>query len=92
MRPALALLLAILLPGAAFAQASPADIAYCNRLADIYDRYLGRSDNSPYPETAGGTLDGEVASVHCREGKPAGAIPVLEQQLRRSGFTLPPRG
>lgn len=92
MRPAFLLLYPVVLgPVAAFAQASPADVAYCNRLADIYDRYLGRSDNSPYPETAGGTLEGQVASIHCRQGNPSGT-PVLEQQLRRNGFSLPPRG
>ncbi len=83
---------AALLPAAAFAQASPADIAYCNRLADLYERYLGRS---PYGTERGmnsGSLDSEVATAQCRQGKPDRAIPVLERVLRNNGFTLPPRG
>jgi hypothetical protein len=92
MRNALSLL-ALLLPMSAFAQAgaSPGDIAYCNRLADLYDRYLGQSDNSPWRSTIANSLDGEVASRQCRQGKPASAIPTLERILRGNGFTLPPR-
>ena len=77
---------------AAFAQSSPADVAYCNRLADLYDRYLGESDNSPFRGNIGNSLEGQVASVQCRQGKPASAIPALERILRGNGFTLPPRG
>ena len=45
MRPVLllSLLLAVLSPMTAVAQSS-ADVAYCNQLADLYDRYLGRAD------------------------------------------------
>jgi hypothetical protein len=87
------LLLALLLPVSAFAQAGapPGDVAYCNRLADLYDRYLGQSDNSPWRSTIANSLDGQVASTQCREGKPASAIPTLERLLRGNGFTLPPR-
>lgn len=86
------LLLALLPPVAAFAQAPPADVAYCNRLADLYDRYLGQSDNSPQRDNPANSLDGQVASAQCREGRPAGAIPTLERILRANGFTLPPGG
>jgi hypothetical protein len=86
----LAFLPAILLPAAAFAQ-SP-DVAYCRRLADLYDRYLGESDNSPQRDNPSNSLEGQVASAHCREGRPATAIPALERILRGNGFTLPPRG
>jgi hypothetical protein len=85
------LLLVLSLPVSAFAQASPGDVAYCNRLADLYDRYLGQSDNSPWRSTIANSLDGQVASTQCREGKPASAIPTLERLLRGNGFTLPPR-
>jgi hypothetical protein len=91
MRP-VPFLLALLLPASAFAQASPGDIAYCNRLADLYNRYLGESDNSPYRSTIGNSLEGQVAASQCRAGKPATAIPALERILRGNGFTLPPRG
>ena len=83
-------LLAGLAPAAAFAQ-SPGDVAYCNRLADLYDRYLGQSDNSPWRSTIANSLEGEVASRQCRAGKPDSAIPTLERILRGNGFTLPAR-
>jgi hypothetical protein len=91
MRPALALLLAILLPAAAFAQSSSADVAYCNRLSDLYERYIGRNEFSTNREFGRGSLDGDVASSQCRQGNPAG-IPVLEQVIRNNGFSLPSRG
>ena len=92
MRTIFLLLLALLLPATAFAQASPGDVAYCNRLADLYERYLGRSESSPYRDTTRGSLETQVAAAQCRQGKPAQAIPVLERVLRNNGFTLPPRG
>jgi hypothetical protein len=82
----------MLLAAPAFAQVSPGDVAYCNRLADLYDRYLGRSEIASVRGTPGGSLEGQVASAQCRQGQPAGAIPVLERLLRNNGFTLPPRG
>ena len=85
------LLFVLLLPASAFAQASTGDIAYCNRLADLYNRYLGETDNSPYRSTIGNSLEGQVAATQCRTGKPASAIPALERILRGNGFTLPPR-
>ncbi len=91
MRTALLLAGLTLLPATAFAQASPADVAYCNRLADIYYRYIGRSEASPIDDPRRGTLDSQVAAAQCREGKPQG-IPELERALRGNGFTLPPRG
>jgi len=86
------LLFALLLPAAALAQLSAGDVAYCNRLADLYDRYLGQSDNSPQRDNPANSLDGQVASVQCREGRAARAIPTLERILRGNGFTLPARG
>jgi hypothetical protein len=83
-------LLAVLLPAAALAQ-SPADVAYCNRLADLYERYIGRNEFSSTRSYGRGSLDGDVASNQCRQGNPAG-IPVLERVIRGNGFTLPPRG
>ncbi len=90
MRTALLFFL-LLLPAMAFAQA-PGDVAYCNRLSDLYERYIGRSDIAPIRPNPGGSLEGQVASAQCRQGQPAGAIPVLERLLRNNGFTLPPRG
>jgi hypothetical protein len=91
MRPTV-LLLALLLPATALAQAPPADVAYCNRLADLYERYIGRNEFAPSRSYGRGSLDGDVASLQCRQGRPEAAIPVLEQVLKNNGFTLPPRG
>jgi hypothetical protein len=90
MRTAFLLLIA-LIPASALAQSSAADIAYCNRLADTYERYIGRNEFSTSREFGRGSLDGDVASSQCRQGNPAG-IPVLERVLRNNRFTLPPRG
>ena len=84
------LLLAGLAPAAAFAQPSAGDTVYCNRLADLYERYIGRSDIAPFRPNPGGGLEADVAAAQCRAGKPSG-IPVLERVLRNNGFTLPPR-
>jgi hypothetical protein len=89
---AIVLLGGALLPATAIAQPSPADLTYCNRLADSYYRYIGRSEASPIDDVRRGSLDTQVAAAQCREGKTAQAIPVLERVLRNNGFTLPPRG
>ena len=91
MRTALLILLASLVPAAAFAQSPAGDVAYCNRLADLYERYIGRNEFSTSREFGRGSLDGDVASAQCRQGNPAG-IPVLERVLRNNGFSVPPRG
>jgi len=85
-------LLAALLPAAALAQSSAADIAYCNRLADTYERYVGRNEYSSNRSFGRGNLDGDVAVTQCRQGRPEQAVPVLERVLRGNGFSLPPRG
>jgi hypothetical protein len=87
-----AFLLAVLLPATALAQSSAADVAYCNRLADTYERYIGRNEFSSNRDFGRGSLDGDVAAAQCRQGKPTAAIPVLERVLRNNGFTPPPRG
>lgn len=90
-RPFLLALLAGLLPAGAFAQSPAGDVAYCNRLADLYERYIGRSADAPSRPNLGGSLDADVAASQCRQGNPSG-IPALERVLRNNGFTLPPRG
>jgi hypothetical protein len=66
------------------------DIGYCNRLADLYERYIGRSQDAPSRPNLGGSLDADVAAARCRQGNPSG-IPALERVLRNNGFSLPPR-
>jgi hypothetical protein len=86
------ILLAVLLPTAALAQSTPADTVYCNRLADLYTYYIGRSETSTNYDPRRGSNDTQVAAAQCRQGITAEAIPVLERVLRNNGFTLPPRG
>ena len=86
-----AFLFAVLLPTTAFAQSPAADVAYCNRLADTYERYIGRNEFSSNRSFGRGSLDGDVAAAQCRAGKTAG-IPTLERVLRGNGFSLPSRG
>ena len=86
------------LPLAAQAQDKPfggypnADMQYCARLAELYVRYVGRSETGPRtpvtPDAVGGT-----ALAQCKdENKVTQAIPVLERKLLDARFTLPPRG
>jgi hypothetical protein len=79
------------LPAVAQAQ-TPADRAYCARLGAVYEHYLGRSNASPYNDTRRGPLAAQVAVTDCQNGNVAEAISVLEDQLKRNGFSLPPRG
>lgn len=81
----------VLAPAIAFGQASPNDVAYCNRLADLYVHYIGRSEWSPYADIHRGSNDTQVAAAQCRQGITAPAIPVLERVLLDNRFTLPPR-
>ena len=91
MRPALfVLLLAALSPAAASAQ-STTDVAYCHRLVELYDRYIGQPDYGSVRGTSPGGTDAQVAAAQCRQGDLAG-IPVLERALQRNGFSLPSRG
>jgi hypothetical protein len=89
MRLAFPPLLTLLSPLAAVAQ-SP-DAAYCLRLSEVYERYIGRNEFSSNREFGRGSLDGDVASAQCRAGNPSGTA-VLERVLRNNGFSLPPRG
>jgi hypothetical protein len=81
------------LPLAAQAQgptSSAADLSYCAKLSDIYERYLGPEDShhmDTTPNVAGG-----VAVAKCQEGDAAASIPVLERLLTNGGFTLPRHG
>jgi hypothetical protein len=82
----LAVLLAASLAVPAVAQS--ADVAYCDALIQLYQRYVIKTGS--YPNT--GSVDGQVAVAQCRAGNTAAGIPVLEQKLRNQGVTLPGRG
>lgn len=92
MRLMLVPLALLLSPAVAVGQPSRTDIDYCNRLADLYVHYIGRSEASPYDDVRRGSNDTQVAAAQCRQGITGPAIPVLERVLRNNGFTLPPRG
>jgi hypothetical protein len=87
---------AFLLPLAAQAQTQVstlnADRDYCRRLGSVYEHFLGKSISSPYDDYRRGPLSAQVAVTQCEGGDVHGAIAVLEDQLRRNKFTLPPRG
>jgi hypothetical protein len=72
----------------AFAQSG--DVAYCNALADKYERYVGNVGNGRHSETDQ-NADAKLAVNGCRHGDTAG-IPVLEKVLTDNRFELPPRG
>ena len=80
-------LAAIALPLSASAEGG--DIAYCEALAQSYQRYVVKVDAGHTVQR--GALDGSVALEQCRAGNLAG-IPVLERKLRDAGVELPPRG
>ena len=82
------------LPLAAQAQTPTvnADRDYCHRLGAVYEHYLGKSYSSPYDDYRRGPLSAQVAATQCDRGNVTEAIAVLEDQLRRNKFTLPPRG
>lgn len=73
-------------------QASPAsDRQYCERLSELYVRYVGRSEAGPHAPVRP-DVNGGVALAKCKEGDTAAAIPILERKLVNAGFSLPPRG
>jgi hypothetical protein len=85
--------LCVAMPIAAFARpASQSDQAYCNKLANIYQRYIGRSFDSHRGYWGSGDLDSDFAVSECEKGDTADAIPTLERELENNGFTLPKRG
>ena len=81
------------LPLAAQAQAptaNAADLSYCAKLSDLYQRYLG-PEYSGRMDTTPDVVGGE-AVAKCQQGDAAASIPVLERLLSNAGFTLPRHG
>ena len=66
---------------------SAADLSYCAKLSDLYQRYLGPED-SHHMDTTPNVAGGE-AVAKCQQGDAAASIPVLERLLSNAGFTLP---
>ena len=71
--------------------ARPRDLAYCAKLSQIYQRYVGANASSP--SMAGGTPDvaGGEALAKCREGDAKASIPTLERLLEDADLPLPKR-
>ncbi|HTR85155.1 MAG TPA: hypothetical protein VMI56_11810 [Reyranella sp.] len=67
--------------------ASPADVQYCERLTELYLRYVGSPDDRP-PRTIPANIGHAMAT--CRSDTDD-ATAVLERALRNNRFTLPRR-
>jgi peptidoglycan hydrolase-like protein with peptidoglycan-binding domain len=72
-------------PAAAPVPATPSrsDKAYCAELATLFRRYVQNAQGRKVD------VDALTAIDDCQKGNTAAGIPVLEQRLTRSGFTLP---
>jgi hypothetical protein len=79
----IALGLGVLTASPAFAQQAKADdVAYCSRLAGMYNRYL--ADSTPSMETI-------TAQNQCSGPNAPQAIAALEKLLQSKGYKLPER-
>ena len=96
-RVLLAVALALSLPACTQQQpqrqpaSSPQDLAYCARLSQLYQRYVGANPGSS--SLGGVTPDavGGEAVAKCREGDAGASIPTLERLLKDADVPLPPR-
>jgi hypothetical protein len=70
-------------PAAAAPSRSRDDKAYCAELSTLFRRYVQNAQGRKVD------VDALTAIDDCQKGNTAGGIPVLEQRLTRSGFTLP---
>jgi hypothetical protein len=78
-------------PVAATAQRPSGDLAYCRALSTLYIRYIGHDWQYGDRQMTIANNDAQVALAKCEQGEPVGAIPVLERELLKNGFTLPAR-
>ena len=83
MKRILVLLVAPILAPSISANAQADDKAYCAQLSAFYRRYVQNASGRRVDVEALAALD------DCQKGNAAAAIPVLENRLRRGGFTLP---
>lgn len=70
---------------------SPQDLAYCAKLSELYQRYVGPDPNSSNMAGVLPDVRGGEAVAKCREGDARAAIPTLERLLKDADITLPPR-
>jgi hypothetical protein len=69
------------------APVNAADVAYCDKLASLYERYGSAQDQR------GEDFDVSVAEAinQCHSGNPDAGIATLSRMLKDQDFTLPPR-
>ena len=72
-------------------RSTPQDLAYCAKLSQLYQRYVGANPGSSGMEGVTPDVAGGEAVAKCREGDAKAAIPTLERLLRDADITLPPR-
>ena len=67
------------------------DVAYCQKLGNMYARYIGHDWEYGRHAQLRADNDAQVAMTQCQTNTPF-ATSVLERELRANRFTLPPRG
>ena len=67
------------------------DLAYCAKLSQLYQRFVGANPGSSGMEGVSPDVAGGEAVAKCREGDVKASIPTLERLLRDADVTLPPR-
>ncbi|MGD9883046.1 hypothetical protein [Reyranella sp.] len=70
---------------------SPQDLAYCARLSQLYQRYVGADPSSASMAGVTPDVQGGEAVAKCREGDAKASIPTLERLLKDADIALPPR-
>ena len=93
MAVAAALAPAAVASASAQSKTSGPDYEYCQRLIQIYNRYIGADEFGAGRSDPGQSsdLEGRVAVAKCRAGDTDVGIPILEKKLRANGFSLPKR-
>ncbi|MDI1286022.1 MAG: hypothetical protein PSV46_16670 [Reyranella sp.] len=70
---------------------SPQDLAYCAKLSQLYQRYVGADPSTSSMDGVTPDVIGGEAVAKCREGDAKASIPTLERLLKDADMTLPPR-
>lgn len=70
---------------------SPQDLAYCAKLSQLYQRYVGADPSSSGMAGVAPDVAGGEAVAKCREGDARASIPTLERLLKDADMPLPPR-
>jgi hypothetical protein len=76
-------LVALMLVPSTATEAQGSDKAYCTELIALFRKYVQNAQGRKVD------VDALTAIDDCQKGNTAAGIPVLEQRLTRSGFSLP---